>query len=56
VIVAIERAIGVRPPALIVSADTGPDHREALRAAGLSLLTKPVSPARLRAALWMLAR
>lgn len=56
VIVAIERAIGVRPPALIVSADTDPDHREAVRAAGLWLLTKPVSPARLRAALWMLTR
>lgn len=56
VIAAIEQATGVRPPALVVSADTGAEHRARLRAAGLPLLTKPVSPARLRAALWMLVR
>jgi len=49
-------AFGAPVPAFLVSGDTGPDVLRAAEAAGLTLLHKPVRPARLRALIHRLVR
>jgi CheY-like chemotaxis protein len=51
----LRQAAGAALPALVVSAASA-ERRDDVRAAGLAFLGKPVSPARLRAALWNLTR
>jgi signal transduction histidine kinase len=53
---ALRHAAGAAIPALVVSGTTAAPDRDAVRARGLAFLGKPVSPARLRAALWNLTR
>jgi signal transduction histidine kinase len=48
---AIRGACGVRAPAVIITGETEPDVLARLRNAGVPHLTKPIPPARLRAAL-----
>jgi signal transduction histidine kinase len=48
---AIRGASGVRAPAVIITGETDPEVLARLRDAGLPHLTKPIPPARLRAAL-----
>jgi signal transduction histidine kinase len=48
---AIRAACGSRAPAVIITGETDPETLARLRAAGLPHLTKPIPPARLRAAL-----
>jgi signal transduction histidine kinase len=47
----LRSAIGARVPALLVSGDTGARELSRVKSSGLSLLVKPVGPARLKAAL-----
>jgi signal transduction histidine kinase len=48
---AIRGACGVRAPAVVITGETDPDVLVRLRDAGVPHLTKPIPPARLRAAL-----
>ncbi len=47
----IGQAIGVSPPALVVTADTSQAVQEQIRRRGHEFVAKPISPARLRSAL-----
>lgn len=55
VIADLEAALGRSLPAVVITADRTPELREALTAAGLHVLQKPVKPAQLRALLGRLA-
>jgi signal transduction histidine kinase len=52
----IRAACGVRAPAMIITGETDPDVIARLRGAGIPHLTKPIPPAKLRAALGHLLR
>lgn len=51
VLEALERRVGARLPAVIVTGDTSPEQIRLLKASGRALLFKPVVPGKLRAAL-----
>jgi CheY-like chemotaxis protein/anti-sigma regulatory factor (Ser/Thr protein kinase) len=55
-VAAVRAAMGREIPAVLITGDTAPDRIQEARAAGLLLLTKPVAPVRLRAALVHLLR
>lgn len=55
-IAAIRATLGRTVPALLVTGATSSDVLGTLRASGLPLLTKPIAPAKLRAALTQLLR
>ena len=48
-IAAVEKRLGRKVPAMIVTADRSPETHAAIQAGGLAVLTKPVKPAQLRA-------
>ena len=50
-IVAVRAAVGRNVPAIVVSGESTSDQIARIRAAGFTLLSKPVAPAKLRAAL-----
>ncbi len=55
-IASIRATLGTSGPALLVSGTTSPDVLGLARASGLPMLRKPITPAKLRAALTQLVR
>jgi CheY-like chemotaxis protein len=55
-IAALRAQLGAPIPALVITGETAPETLQAIRTAGFPRLSKPVSPARLRAVLDQLLR